>query len=159
MSISKRLVTIADLVTPGYRASDIGTDHGYVPIYLLRNHICEHVIAADISPGSLEKASQNILRAGFSESIECRLSDGLSEIRPGEVDSIIISGMGGILMDRILRSGLDVVRAAKELILSPHRNSELITAFAKEYGFAIVYDEVILDKKKYYHIFKLSITE
>ena len=159
MSISKRLVTIADLVTPGYRASDIGTDHGYVPIYLLRNHICEHVIAADISPGSLEKASQNILRAGFSESIECRLSDGLSKIHPGEVDSIIISGMGGILMDRILRTGLDVVRAAKELILSPHRNPELIMGFAEEYGFAIVYDEVILDKKKHYHIFKISITE
>ena len=159
MSISKRLVTIADLVTPGYRASDIGTDHGYVPIYLLRNHICDYVIAADISPGSLEKASQNILRAGFSESIECRLSDGLSKIHPGEVDSIIISGMGGILMDRILRTGLDVVRAAKELILSPHRNPELITDFAEEYGFAIVYDEVILDKKKYYHIFKISIKE
>ena len=159
MSISKRLVTIADLVTPGYRASDIGTDHGYVPIYLLRNHICDYVIAADISSGSLEKASQNIQRAGLSESIECRLSDGLSEIRPGEVDSIIISGMGGILIDRILRAGLNVVMAAKELILSPHRNPELITDFAEEYGFAIVYDEVLFDKKKYYHIFKISITE
>lgn len=159
MSISKRLETIADLVTPGYRASDIGTDHGYVPIYLLRNHICDHVIAADLSKDSLEKASQNITRAGLSENIECRLSDGLSEICPGEVDSIIISGMGGILMDRILRNGVEVVKAAKELILSPHRNPELITAFAEEFGFAVVYDEVIYDKKKYYHIFKITINE
>ncbi|MBO7729858.1 MAG: SAM-dependent methyltransferase [Lachnospiraceae bacterium] len=159
MSISKRLETIADLVTPGYRASDIGTDHGYVPIYLLRNHICDHVIAADLSKGSLEKASHNITRAGLSECIECRLSDGLSEICPGEVDSIIISGMGGILMDRILRNGLEVVKAAKELILSPHRNPELIEAFAEEFGFAVVYDEVILDKKKYYHIYKITINE
>lgn len=159
MSISKRLETIADLVTPGYRASDIGTDHGYVPIYLLRNHICDHVIAVDVSPGSLEKAKQNVMRAGLSESIECRLSDGLSEIRPGEVDSIIISGMGGILMDRILRTGIKVVQEAKELILSPHRNPELIIHFADEFGFAIDFHDVLLDKKKYYHIFKITIRE
>ena len=159
MSISKRLETIADLVTPGYRASDIGTDHRYVPIYLLRNHICDHVIAADISKGSLEKASLNVKRAGLTEFIECRLSDGLSEIHPGEVDSIVISGMGGILMDRILRNGIEVVKKAKELILSPHRNPELITDFAEEFGFAVVFHEVLLDKKKYYHIFKITINE
>ncbi len=159
MRISKRLETIADLVTPGYRAGDIGTDHGYVPIYLLRNQICSYVIAVDISKGSLEKASQNIKHAGLAECIECRLSDGLSEIHPGEVDSIIISGMGGILMDRILRTSLDVVKEAKELILSPHRNPELITKFAEEYGFAVVYHEEILDKRKYYHIFKIKIKD
>lgn len=159
MGISKRLETIADLVTPGYRASDIGTDHGYVPIYLLRNHICDHVIAADISRGSLEKAIQNVERAGLSDQIECRLSDGLSSIRPGETDSIIISGMGGILMDRILRAHPEVVKEAKELVLSPHRNPELITSFAEEFGFAVVYHEVLLDKKKYYHIFKLTVQE
>lgn len=159
MSISKRLKTIANLVTPGYRAGDIGTDHGFVPIYLLRNHICPSVIAVDISSGSLEKAKQNVLHAGLSDAIECRISDGLSNIQPGEVDSIIISGMGGILMDRILRSGPEVVKSAKELILSPHRNPELITQFAEEFHFRIDYDEIIYDKKKYYHIFKIVIQE
>lgn len=159
MSISKRLETIANLVTPGYRAGDIGTDHGFVPIYLIRNQISPFVIAADLSAGSLEKAKQNVLRAGLEDSIECRISDGLSSILPGEVDSIILSGMGGILIDRILRSGVEVVRSAKELILSPHRNPELITQFAMEHHFRIIYDEIIFDKKKYYHIFKIVIQE
>ena len=159
MSISKRLETIANLVTPGYRAADIGTDHGFVPIYLLRNEISTRVIAVDISRGSLEKAKQNIARAGLSEAIECRLSDGLANILPGEVDSIIISGMGGILMDRILMSGLAVVQSSRELILSPHRNPELITQFADEFHFRVEYHEIIYDKKKYYHIFKLIVKE
>ena len=75
MSISKRLETIGDLVTPGYRASDIGTDHGYVHIYLLRNHICDPVIAADIRKGSLAKAMLNVKRAGSREFIQCRAPD------------------------------------------------------------------------------------
>lgn len=159
MSISKRLETIANLVTPGYRVSDIGTDHGFVPIYLLRNHISPFVIAADLSSGSLEKARQNVSRAGLSDVIECRLSDGLSNVDPGEVESIIISGMGGILIDRILRANPEVVESVKELILSPHRNSELITKFAEEFHFQIVYDKTIQDKKKDYRIFKIVISE
>ena len=67
MSISKRLETIAELVTPGYRASDIGTDHGYVPIYLLRNHICDHVIAADKSNNSLATALLKVTSDGLTE--------------------------------------------------------------------------------------------
>ncbi len=180
MAISNRLKTIAELVTPGYRAADIGTDHGYVPIYLLRNGICSYAIAADLSTGSLEKARDNAHRAGLLiertdlpgtdetktdkkafpllKGVECRLSDGLAEIRPGEVDSIVISGMGGILMDRILRDGLDVVRAAKELILSPHRDVPLLREFAKEYGFDIVEDIEMVDKKKTYTILKIKIS-
>ena len=163
MGISNRLKTIAELVTPGFRAADIGTDHGYVPIYLLRNGICPFVIAADLSPGSLEKARGNIERAGLlirdssqMPGIECRLSDGLSAFVPGEVDSIIISGMGGILMDRILRGCPEVVKCAKELILSPHRDVQMLRDFAEEFGFTVSEDIVILDKKKSYSILKLQ---
>lgn len=157
MGISKRLETIAKYVTPGYRVADIGTDHGYVPIYLLRNQICPHAIAVDLSKGSLAKAEQNIARAGLSDQIECRISDGLTEIQPGEVDSIVISGMGGILIDKILRARMEVVTTAKELVLSPHRNPDLIRSFAKENGFEIISDEKILDKKKMYTIIKIEI--
>ena len=157
MGISKRLETIAKYVTPGYRVADIGTDHGYVPIYLLRNQICPSAIAVDVSKGSLEKAAQNIVKAGLSDKIECRLSDGLSEIHPGEIDAIVISGMGGILMDKILRAHMEVVLAAKELILSPHRDPDLIREFAQENNFSIVSDVKILDKKKYYRIMKILI--
>ncbi|MBO4834587.1 MAG: SAM-dependent methyltransferase [Lachnospiraceae bacterium] len=159
MGISKRLETIAKYVTPGYRAADIGTDHGYVPIYLLRNQISPYVIAVDLSKGSLEKAEQNIARAGMSDKIECRISDGLESIRPGEVDTIVISGMGGILMERILKAHMDVVCAAKELVLSPHRDPDLIRDFARKNEFIIEYDEQIFDKKKYYTIIKIRINK
>ena len=179
MAISNRLKTIAELVTPGYRAADIGTDHGYVPVYLLRNGISPFVIAADLSPGSLEKAREHAARAGFlfeetedslkeavcgerqssPSGICCRLSDGLSAFQPGEVDAIIISGMGGILMDRILRTGIEVTLSAKELILSPHRDAPLLRDFAKEFGLTIEEDFTITDKKKVYPIFKFKIPE
>ena len=157
MSISKRLKTIAEMVTPGFRAADIGTDHGYVPIYLLQSGRSPSVIAADLSPGSLEKAREKSLRYGLQEQMDCRLSDGLSEILPGETDAIIISGMGGILMDRILRNGIEVVKSSKELILSPHRDVPLIRVFAEEFGFTIAEEIELLDKKKKYTILKIQI--
>ena len=157
MSISKRLESIANLVTPGYRVSDIGTDHGYVPIYLLRKDLCPSAIAVDISKGSLEKAIFNVSRAGLENKIDCRLSDGLDAISPGETDSIIIAGMGGILMDKILRRGIEVVLSSKELILAPHRDIQLVHQFAKEFGMGIVYDNTVLDKKRYYNIIKLKV--
>ncbi len=149
MGISKRLKTIAEQVTPGSRAADIGTDHGYVPIYLVRNSICPYVIAADLSEGSLAKAKDNIRRAGFEDKIECRLSDGLGSILPGEADCIIISGVGGILMRRILSDGIETVRSSKELILSPHRDTGLVKAFAEEVDLKVEEIELTDKDRKY----------
>ena len=154
MSISYRLKYVAGLVTPGYTVADIGTDHGYVPVFLLREGRCSHAIAIDLSRGSLDKAREHAERAGLNEQMECRLSDGLSQVKPGEADCIIICGMGGILMRCILDDGLETVLSAKELILSPHRNPELILEFLEVYGFEIVHDEIIMDKKKTYRIIK-----
>lgn len=173
MAISNRLKTIAQLVTPQNRVVDIGTDHGYVPVYLLRQGITNFAIAADLSSGSLEKARLHAARAGYladeknapfceeeaNARIECRLSDGLEKIMPGEVDTIIIAGMGGILMKRILQDGLAVVQAAKELILSPHRDADLIRSFVTECGFSITEDFVLVDKKKTYVILKIKVNE
>lgn len=155
MSISKRLVLIANLVTPGNRVADIGTDHGYVPIYLLRNNIAPSAIAVDISGPSLEKAKENIISANLKEKIECRLSDGLEKIENAEVESIIVAGMGGILIDRILRADVKKTLSFREIILAPHRDVGLIHKFADEFSCSIAYDNTILDKKKYYNIIKL----
>ncbi len=154
VSISKRLKYIAGLVSPGCRVVDVGTDHGYVPVFLLREGICPRAIAVDVSPDSLQKAVELAKRAGLEDCMACRLSDGLQKVLPGEVDAIVISGMGGILMRRILDDGLETVLAARELILSPHRNPELIEEFLELHGFAIVADEVIEDKKRCYRVMK-----
>ena len=175
MGISKRLKLIADMVTPGYVTADIGTDHGFVPIYLLRENIAPRVIAVDISEGSLRKAEENAVyfhladepeekyiidgrkkRPVFasSEKIDFRLSDGLKGITPGEAQSIIISGMGGMLMIRILTEGRDVVDQANELILSPHRDLDAVCEFVNDAGFEIAAREEFTDKKKNYTVIK-----
>ena len=157
MSISKRLRFIAGLVTPGYRVVDVGTDHGYVPVFLLREGICPRAIAVDVSEGSLQKAVELARKAGLEDLMECRLSDGLSKVAPGEADSIVISGMGGILMRRILEEGLETVLASRELVLSPHRDPELILEFLGQHGCKVVLDEVIEDKKRRYRVLKAAV--
>ncbi len=154
MSISKRLRYIAGLVTPGYVVADIGTDHGYVPVFLLREGIVPRAIAVDVSAGSLSKAVELAQRADLGSRMECRLSDGLQDVKPKEAECIIISGMGGILMRRILDEGCETAESARELILSPHRDPELIVEFLQEHGFSIVHDEVITDKKRSYRVIK-----
>lgn len=154
MSISKRLRTIIDLVTEGNVIADIGTDHGYVPISLLREGRTPKAIAVDLSAISLRKAKGNAEKAGVADKIEFICSDGLRDINPGDADTIIISGMGGILSVNILEAGKEVSLSAKELILSPHRDAELVRGFLEDYGFDIVYDEEIEDKKRKYCIIK-----
>ncbi len=152
MAISERLKLIADLVTEGNVIVDIGTDHGYVPIYLLQKNKVSKAIAVDKSQGSLSKAKQNAER--FHLDIDLRLGDGLAPLAPNEAQTIIIAGMGGILMINILEAHKKVSLSAKELILSPHRDADLVRGFLKDYGFEIVYDEKITDKKKSYTILK-----
>lgn len=154
MSISKRLKYIAGLVTEGCVAADIGTDHGYVPVYLLKEGIVPKAIAVDLSQGSLQKAIDLAKKAGLEDRMDCRLSDGLKGVKPGEADCIIISGMGGILMRRILEEGLETALAARELILSPHRDPDLILEFLKENSYTVILDQTIPDKKKMYRIIK-----
>ena len=93
MELSKRLYAVAGLVTEGASVADIGTDHGYVPIYLEESGIASKVIALDVNQGPLNRARMHIVGHGLGDRIETRLSDGLAMIRPGEVDTVIASGM------------------------------------------------------------------
>lgn len=154
MGISSRLKFIAEKVTPGNVAADIGTDHGYVPVYLVREGICPRALAMDMSAPSLEKARQNAERFGLSDKIECRVSDGFDKLKPGECDTVIISGMGGILITRILSQKPEVLDSLKEIILSPHRDADLVRSFLSDHGFIINFDEEISDKKKTYVVIR-----
>ena len=154
MGISYRLKYIAGLVTPGYKAADIGTDHGYVPLYLVREGISPSAIAVDISRDSLIKAEKLAAKAGLTDRIECRLSDGFAKLSPGEADSVIISGMGGILMSNIMEAHPEVLESFKEIIASPHRDADLVKTVIAGHGFRIVIDEMITDKKKTYPVIK-----
>ena len=125
MRLSKRLETIvkqAALVCGGEAAADVGTDHGFVPIRLIEEGAADRVIAMDVRKGPLERAKEHVIQFGMEAQIETRLSDGLEKLMPGEAKTVIIAGMGGELMLRILREGSHVRKEIRHWILSPSRS-------------------------------------
>ena len=126
MRLSKRIHALADSVTKGHTAADIGTDHGYVPMLLIRDGKCPRVIMSDISEGSLSKARETFRLCGLNDRVsesDFRTGDGLETIETGEVDEIIIGGLGGHTIVEILDADKDKSRSFKRLILQPRKHS------------------------------------
>ncbi len=154
MNISRRLNRLAELVTEGSRLADVGTDHGYVPICLCRQNKIPSAIAMDINEGPLLRARQHIEEAGLSERIETRLSDGLQRLQAGEADTVLIAGMGGALMERILSEGEAVLFGVRELVLQPQSEIAEVRRWLVAHHWQIKKEEILLDEGKYYPMFK-----
>lgn len=158
MDLSYRLNKIAQKVSINGTMADIGTDHAYIPIYLYKNNKIKKAIACDISKGSLQKAKDNILKYNLLHCIETRLSNGLLKItKKDNVDTIVIAGMGGMLMIDILTKGLDIAKNVKEIILQPQKDIDKVRRFLHKNGFKIIDDEMIIDEGKYYTIIKANL--
>ena len=103
VQLSGRLQAIADLVTCRTVLADVGTDHAHLPVWLCETGKIKSAIAMDVRRGPLLRAEESIRLAGLEDRIRLRLSDGLEQLRAGEADSIVIAGMGGILIRTILQ--------------------------------------------------------
>ncbi|MDO4621541.1 MAG: class I SAM-dependent methyltransferase [Eubacteriales bacterium] len=152
MNLSERLRKIFDMVTPGSRIADVGCDHGYLSIALIEEKIAVHAIAMDVAKGPLSTAQENIRLHGLDERIETRLSDGLAKLKQGEADCVILAGMGGILMRRILQAGLPVLEGIQELILEPQSEYEEVRRFLADHGFVIDREDMVTEERKFYPI-------
>ena len=153
MSLSKRLKAVVDMVPAGVTPADNGCDHGYVAIALIREGKCKSVIASDINKGPLKRAEEHIKEAGLSDVIDLRLSDGVKEIRDGEVDTLIISGMGGLLIRDILKNAFEKMKDhLNDLILLPHRDIDIVRVFLRKNGFVIEDEEMVFEDNKYYTV-------
>ena len=119
VQISRRLCAIADMVTEGNRLVDVGCDHGYLPVYLKLQGRIPGAIATDVAEGPLSRARAHIEQYGLGSYIETRRCDGLADIGHGEGDTLVIAGMGGPLMERILADGRSVWEDFQEMILQP----------------------------------------
>ena len=150
MELSTRLQMNADLVPTGARVADIGCDHGYGAIYLAENKQCPRVIAMDINRGPLEIAGKNIKKAGLTKEIECRRSDGMEQLEPGEVDTLMIAGMGGMLVCQILQNKPAVLTKIRTLILQVQSDWEILRRLLPQIGFRIDKESVCQDGGKYY---------
>lgn len=154
MELSRRLYAVASLVTEGASVADVGTDHGYIPIYLMQQGIASRVIALDINGGPLERARMHIIGYKLKGQIETRLSDGLSAVRPGEVDSMIAAGMGGGLIIRILEEGREVVESLRECILQPQSEVWRVRRYLLDHHMDIIDEDMVEEDGKYYPMIK-----
>lgn len=153
IKLDARLKMAAEEVRPGKRIADIGTDHAYLPAFLIENNICPSAIAADIGKGPLENARKiTSTSKDLSDRIELRLSDGLKEIKEDEVDDIVIAGMGGILIAEILTAAPWVKDENKRLILQPMSHAEDVRKYLCENGFEIIKEKSCTDGRHNYII-------
>ena len=155
MQLSLRLSAIADMVTKGNRLVDVGCDHGYLPVYLIQQKKIPSAVAMDVRKGPLSRAKEHIRQYGLEKYIQTRLSDGLSALEAGEGDTLVIAGMGGPLMERILTDGQSVRDSFSELILQPQSDIPHFRRFIKEIGWKIVEEEMILEDGKFYPMMKV----
>lgn len=156
VKISNRLTTAAALVKQGYTLADVGTDHGYIPIYLMQQEKIPSAIAMDINEGPLERAKEHIALYGLQAYIQTRLSDGVAALKPGEVEAVLIAGMGGGLVMHILKDGEKVCQSAKELILQPQSEIEHVREFLREEGYTILAEDMVYEDGKFYPMMKVQ---
>ena len=155
MNLSKRLNAVAGQITIGNTVADIGTDHGYIPIYLTLNNLSCKAFAMDVNEGPLMRARDNICKYNVEGKVVTRLSDGLKGLAEGEAQSIVIAGMGGLLTIRILTDGEAVAKSADELILSPHSDVHLVREYLAANGYNIINEDMVLEDGKFYFILKV----
>lgn len=155
MELSKRLQAVADLVTPGYTIADVGTDHAYIPIYLVEKGIVQRAVAMDINEGPLNRATEHIKENKLENQIQTRLSNGLQHLQKGEVDTVILAGMGGNLMINILNEDFNKTNSLKECILQPQSEVFKVRTFLLEKGFLFIEENMVLDDGKYYPMMKV----
>lgn len=154
IQLSKRLQYVADFITPGLVLADIGTDHGFIPIYMVFADKTPKAFAMDINEGPLERAIEHIEEKGLGDKIETRLSDGLQKLNGNEAEAVLIAGMGGSLVIKILDEGKHALEGVKELVLSPHTEADLVREYLKTTDFVIEKEGMVIDAGKYYVVIK-----
>lgn len=150
MELSARLKAVAGMVTEGNRVCDVGCDHGYISIYLVKNGVSPYVYAMDVNKGPLLRAKEHILDYGYEDKIETILSDGLVALGDRRSDALICAGMGGKLIIKILSEGMEQVLRMRELILQPQSEIHLVREYLRNLGFYIDKEDMVFEDGKYY---------
>lgn len=155
MELSIRLQAVANLVSEGMVIADIGTDHGYIPIYLIKNGKSPKAYAMDVNKGPLLRAQAHIEEHGLTTLIETRQSDGAKNLKCGECDAIVIAGMGGGLTIRIMEEGKEIFKSLKEFVLQPQSELSKVREYLVRQGYCIIQEDMVLDAGKFYPMMKV----
>lgn len=152
LQLNPRLLQIARLVPTCKAVADIGTDHGYIPIFSVLAGLCDGAIASDINKGPIKRAEENVKLFCLEDKISLRLGGGLETVQPGEADVIVIAGMGGILVSDILEKSKDVVNGAKHLILQPMTAVKELREYLCQNSFCVQKEVLVAEEDKLYSI-------
>ena len=152
VKLSNRLVALAEMIDEGASVADIGTDHGFLPVFLAQTGAVQRIFASDISAASLERARQTAADYGVSDVITFFVGSGLVYVTPTQVDTIVIAGLGGESILRILKDAPWTLSRGMKLILQPQTKVDLLCRFLYDNGYAIRETKSVLDREKYYTI-------
>lgn len=152
MKLTDRLLKIASLVDEGKKIADIGTDHGYIPVYLLNNNKIDYAILADVNKGPLENAKKEVRHNKLDEKVDLRLGSGLEVLNPNEVDEVIIAGMGGILISELLEAKKSVSQTVDKLILQPMQAQNELRKYLYNNGYEILNEVLVKEDFRIYEI-------
>ncbi len=158
VQLSERLLAAAGMVTKGNIVADIGCDHAYTSIYLCQAGIAPRVIAMDVNKGPLQGAKAHVEQAGLTEQITIRLSDGLQKLLPGEADTALLCGMGGLLMIKILSDYPEITASLKELILQPQSEVGEVRHFLHKQGYQITKEHMLKEDGKFYVMMRAELS-
>ena len=159
LELTPRLALLASWVPPGARLIDVGTDHGYLPAWLIQNGRIEEALASDLRPGPLSRAEDTARRCGVEGKMRLRLCPGLSAIRPEEGDTIAIAGMGGENIAMILSAAPWTADGQHTLLLQPQTKVELLRRWLSENGYACRDERLVWDKGKLYVVLQMTAGE
>ena len=157
--LTPRLKKIYDIVPPCKTVCDIGTDHAYIPVCLTLSGKCESAIASDIVKGPVERAKSTVSSYGASDKVSVRLGGGLKTVSENEADTVIIAGMGGLLIAQILEESSTVAKSAKTLILQPMTATPELREYLNQNGYIIETEYIVREEEKLYTIILATVGE
>ena len=152
MHLDKRLQAVASLVPRGSRFADIGTDHAYLPVWLLEQGVIASAVAGDIAAGPCQAARTTVAMHGAAGSIAVRQGSGLAVLSPGEADCIAICGMGGSTIISILTADMAVAKGAQRLLLQPMAGAAALRRWLVAQGWCITREALVDDEPHFYEI-------
>jgi tRNA (adenine22-N1)-methyltransferase len=156
MKLTERLQLTASKIKRGSFPADIGTDHAYIPIYLVENGICKKVVATDVRKGPIERARKNVRLCGFAESILIKQGYGLSPIAEDDVDCAILAGMGGHLICSILEKGRDKANQIDYFVIQPMQFASIVRKYLYYNGYAIYDESLAKEGAKIYQVLSVE---
>lgn len=153
LHLQPRLQLLADLVPQGAKLADVGTDHGYLPVYLLQKGRIASAIAADIGQAPLDHARRTSQQYGVGDGLRFLCCDGLRDIGPEDADTVVIAGMGGETIVHILSQAPWTKAGSTLLLLQPMTKQEDLRRWLNENGYAQSAERLVRDKDYLYPVF------